>query len=83
MSANMSRILLKVRRARPPRQDFATRRRAEMWPRLVGTRLAVIRSDPKQNQAAMEEGTMRGILLWLIGIPIPINILLWLFGVLH
>jgi len=27
--------------------------------------------------------TMRGILLWLIGIPIPIIILLWLFGVLH
>ena len=26
---------------------------------------------------------MRGILLWLIGIPIPIIILLWLFGVLH
>jgi len=26
---------------------------------------------------------MRGILLGLIGIPIPIIILLWLFGVLH
>jgi len=26
---------------------------------------------------------MRGILLWLIGIPIPIIIVLWLFGVLH
>jgi hypothetical protein len=26
--------------------------------------------------------TMRGILLWLIGIPIPIILLLWLFGVL-
>jgi len=26
---------------------------------------------------------MRGILLWLIGIPIPIIILLGLFGVLH
>jgi len=25
----------------------------------------------------------RGILLWLISIPIPIIILLWLFGVLH
>jgi hypothetical protein len=24
----------------------------------------------------------RGILLWLIGIPIPIILLLWLFGVL-
>jgi len=26
---------------------------------------------------------MRGVLLWLIGIPIPIIILLWLVGVLH
>jgi len=26
---------------------------------------------------------MRGILLWLIGIPIPVILLLWLFGVLH
>jgi len=25
----------------------------------------------------------KGILMWLIGIPIPIIILLWLFGVLH
>ncbi len=33
---------------------------------------------------APEEGThtMRGILLWLVGIPIPIIILLWLFGAL-
>jgi hypothetical protein len=28
-----------------------------------------------------EGHTMRGILLWLIGIPIPIIILLYLFGV--
>ena len=26
---------------------------------------------------------MRGVLLWLIGIPIPIIIILWLVGVLH
>jgi len=26
---------------------------------------------------------MRGILLWLLGIPIPVILLLWLFGVLH
>ena len=32
---------------------------------------------PLQNP----ETTMRGILLWLIGIPIPIIILLYLFGV--
>jgi hypothetical protein len=28
------------------------------------------------------ETTMRGILLWLIGIPIPVIILLYLFNVL-
>ena len=27
------------------------------------------------------EVIMKGILLWLIGIPIPIILLLWLFGV--
>lgn len=30
-----------------------------------------------------KERTMRGILLWLLGIPIPVIILLYLFGVLH
>jgi len=31
----------------------------------------------------MENQSMRGILLWLIGIPIPVILLLWIFGVLH
>jgi hypothetical protein len=39
----------------------------------------VVRSDRQTK----ETHPMRGILLWLIGIPIPIIILLWLFGVLH
>lgn len=30
-----------------------------------------------------KERTMRGILLWLLGIPIPVIILLYLFGVLR
>jgi len=31
-----------------------------------------------------EENKMgRGLLLWLIGIPIPIILLIWLFGGLH
>jgi hypothetical protein len=31
-----------------------------------------------------EEANMgRGLLLWLIGIPIPIILLIWLFGGLH
>jgi len=25
----------------------------------------------------------KGILLWLVGIPIPIILLLWIFGYLH
>ncbi len=29
------------------------------------------------------EVRVKGILLWLIGIPIPIILLLWLLGVLH
>jgi hypothetical protein len=31
---------------------------------------------------AQGDPEMRGILLWLVGIPIPIILLLWLFGVL-
>jgi hypothetical protein len=35
-------------------------------------------------QSVEEENTMgRGLLLWLIGIPIPIILLIWLFGGLH
>ncbi|MBX6742621.1 MAG: hypothetical protein IRY87_11330 [Acetobacteraceae bacterium] len=37
------------------------------------------RSEPVGNQ---REVTMRGILLWLLGIPIPIIILLYLFHVI-
>lgn len=29
-----------------------------------------------------KENAMRGILLWLLGIPIPILLLLWLFNVI-
>jgi hypothetical protein len=31
----------------------------------------------------METPMGRGLLLWLIGIPIPIILLTWLFGGLH
>jgi len=35
-------------------------------------------------QSVEEENIMgRGLLLWLIGIPIPIILLIWLFGGLH
>ncbi|MCK8783141.1 hypothetical protein M0638_01945 [Roseomonas sp. NAR14] len=39
------------------------------------------RRSPRQRPRGTRY--MRGILLWLIGIPIPVIILLWLFGVLH
>jgi hypothetical protein len=32
--------------------------------------------------SSLEASTMRGILLWLLGIPIPIIILLYLFHVI-
>jgi hypothetical protein len=32
----------------------------------------------------LEENAMgRGILLWLLGVPIPILVLIWAFGGLH
>jgi hypothetical protein len=38
----------------------------------------------EEMQSIEEENTMgRGLLLWLIGIPIPIILLIWLFGGLH
>jgi hypothetical protein len=30
-----------------------------------------------------KDGGMKGILLWLIGVPIPVIILLYLFGVMR
>ncbi|EHH12194.1 hypothetical protein GCM10007880_34250 [Mesorhizobium amorphae] len=32
---------------------------------------------------AKEDIMLRGALLWLIGIPIPVIIILWLLGYLH
>jgi len=38
----------------------------------------------EEMQSVEEENIMgRGLLLWLIGIPIPIILLIWLFGGLH
>lgn len=37
---------------------------------------------PDGPKTTWETGVMRGILLWLIGIPIPIIILLYLFDVI-
>jgi hypothetical protein len=40
------------------------------------------RSAARGGRSIMGDKTMRGVLLWLIGIPIPIIILLYLFNVL-
>jgi hypothetical protein len=51
-----------------------------------GTLASAVRSaDAKSVEGKTEEeNTMgRGLLLWLIGIPLPIILLIWLFGGLH
>ena len=35
------------------------------------------------KEAKQEDVMGRGLLLWLLGIPIPIIILIWMFGGLH
>ena len=44
---------------------------------LTGTSLPLSRS--LIHEAFMEANMGRGILLWLLGVPIPVIILLWLF----
>jgi hypothetical protein len=36
-----------------------------------------------RNQATQEDFMGRGLLLWLIGIPLPIILLIWVLGGLH
>jgi hypothetical protein len=54
--------------ARHPENPFVT---------FEGTRSWLPRSPI--DQKLMEEMMGRGILLWLLGVPIPVIILLWLF----
>jgi hypothetical protein len=49
--------------------------------RVTGNFLPRPRSSNGQVQQEHHMG--RGLLLWLIGIPIPIILLIWLFGGLH
>jgi hypothetical protein len=38
----------------------------------------------RQHKEATQENDMgRGLLLWLLGIPLPIILLIWVFGGLH
>ena len=61
-----------------PRGSVSTRGRGALV--AAGTLLPSGRSSGQTK----EENTMgRGLLLWLIGIPIPIILLIWLFGGLH
>jgi hypothetical protein len=48
-----------------------------------GTFIQCGRSRGSQNRIDKEATMGRGLLLWLIGIPIPIILLIWLFGGLH
>jgi hypothetical protein len=41
------------------------------------------RADVHLGKPKEESSMGRGLLLWLIGIPIPIILLIWLFGGLH
>ena len=42
---------------------------------------ATVDGVPAQNDVELIMG--KGLLLWLIGIPIPLILLIWLFGGLH
>jgi hypothetical protein len=44
---------------------------------LAGTSPSLSRSLIREE--CMEEDMERGLLLWLLGVPIPVIILLWLF----
>jgi len=48
-----------------------------------GTFTPVSRYSASHNEATQETVMGRGLLLWLIGIPLPIILLIWVFGGLH
>ncbi|MGA8494499.1 MAG: hypothetical protein WB764_03400 [Xanthobacteraceae bacterium] len=48
-----------------------------------GTSSTLRRYSAVLDEATQEDVMGRGILLWLIGIPLPIILLIWLFGGLH
>jgi len=43
----------------------------------------MFRRLPPNESSALEEQMGKGLLLWLIGIPLPIILIIWLFGGLH
>jgi hypothetical protein len=38
---------------------------------------------PEEKEVKQEDVMGRGLLLWLLGIPLPIIILIWVLGGLH
>jgi hypothetical protein len=66
-------------------------RRVRLVPVLAGLRPHTSNEEPflrthvvTSDHLRPEEKNMgRGLLLWLIGIPLPIILLIWLFGGLH
>jgi hypothetical protein len=66
------------RLTRSPRSDKRyARRTASCPPNDNSSPAFVFRGNPTEAHMG------RGLLLWLIGIPLPIIILIWLFGGLH
>jgi hypothetical protein len=51
--------------------------------RLVSVVVRSVDKDVDTSKQAKEKLMGKGLLLWLIGIPIPIILLLWIFGYLH
>jgi hypothetical protein len=49
----------------------------------MGTSTPKRRYCSSSNKATQEEVMGRGVLLWLLGIPLPIILLIWVFGGLH
>ena len=63
-------------------------RQCARWQRCANPRAGAVElsyeADVLVAVEIAEEAKMgRGLLLWLIGIPIPIILLIWLFGGLH
>jgi hypothetical protein len=51
--------------------------------RCILRNLRIIQTFVNQRTRFQEDEMARGLLLWLIGIPIPIILLVWLLGGLH
>jgi hypothetical protein len=60
-----------------PRQERASCLRRSFWNRTTPTRV------PLSHNGTTEEIMGRYLLLWLLGIPLPILLLIWVFGGLH